>query len=111
MTVLSNDSNAVKSRTGENAAVKFLESAGFKNIKRREKGDPIGFDYKAEKDGKPVKIEVKSTGSPNEIPDSMGNEFDLTDPHDPKLVADYLLVVRLKEDSENPGTYNAYGAI
>ena len=110
MTQLSNDTNAVKSRTGELAAVKFLQSADFKNIKRREKGDPIGFDFKAEKDGKPVMIEVKSTESSNEIPDSMGNEFDLNNPQDPKLVADYLLVVRLKEDAENPGTFIPSGA-
>lgn len=110
MTHVSNDTNAVKSRTGEQAAVKFLQSAGFKNIKRREKGDPIGFDFKAEKDGKTVKIEVKSTGSENEIPDSMGNEFDLANPREPKLVADYLLVVRLREESGSPGTYKAYGA-
>lgn len=106
----SQDTNAIKGRTGERAAVQLLESKGFSDVRKREKGDPIGFDFKAIKSGENVTVEVKSTGSPNGIPDAMGNEFDLKDPRNPRLRADYLLVVRLKEDANNRGSYLIQGA-
>lgn len=106
----SRDPNAVKGKTAEDEAIGLLVKKGFAEIKRRVRGDPIGFDLKAKLNGCVVTIEVKGTESENEIPDSMGNEFDLTDLANPKLRADFLMIVRLRKDKSNQGTYSVLGA-
>ena len=109
MVNLSNEPNAIKARLGEDIAKVILQREGFTNVKKREKGDK-GFDLKAEKNGKPVTIEVKGTKSRNEIPDSYINEFDMIDAKSPKLRADFLLVVRIDEKGGNPSKFNVTGA-
>lgn len=103
---LSEDSNAVKGRLGEREAFRLLERNGFTNVKRREKGE-IGFDLKAEREGHSVTVEVKSTTGVYSIPDAYISEFDLSCELDPKLIADYLLVVRLTKKEK--GGYTVEG--
>jgi hypothetical protein len=93
----SQDPNQVKGKKGEEEGIDLLKRNGFIEVRKRDGGEK-GFDLKANEKGKQVKIEVKGTENENEIPDMVASEFDLKNKKAPKLVADYLLVVRLRKD-------------
>ncbi|MGC8483861.1 MAG: hypothetical protein ACP5OE_09500, partial [Thermodesulfobium sp.] len=105
------DENRKKTKVAEDLALvtKILGSWGFTDIKKNtnNKGknaskNDIGFDFKAKKHGKKVKIEVKAVTYRNGvlpgIPDSVITEFELDENYEnPKFKADYLLVVGLEK--------------
>ncbi|MGC9193731.1 MAG: hypothetical protein ACP5FQ_07580 [Thermoplasmata archaeon] len=114
------DENRKKNRISEDLELikRILEPLGFSDINKNKENqsgnkDNVGYDFKAKKDGKDVKIEVKSStfddnGIIKGIPDAFETEFtNLKAGESPKLKADYLLVIGL-ENNEKYDPKKAY---
>ena len=103
------DANRKKTKISEDPELieKILGPCGFSPIEKNKKNknknvdrNDIGFDFRAKKDGKDVKVEVKAStfGKDNKIkgiPDSVMTEFELDGSRDPKFKPDFLLVIGL----------------
>lgn len=88
--------NSDKGKFGEEYVVDYYRRQGYK-VRRRVKGER-GFDLLVEKDGKQLKVEVKTSNNHfGGIPDMHDSEFVMED-GEWKLIADRLVVVRLDED-------------
>jgi hypothetical protein len=111
------DENRRKTKISEDPELikRILGPLGFSHIEKNKKNknknvdrNDIGFDFRAKKDGKDVKVEVKAStfGKDNKIkgiPDSVITEFELDGSGDPKFKPDFLLVIGLTaEERHNP---------
>jgi hypothetical protein len=87
--------NHNKGKLGEEFVMNYLEKEGYQTRKATEEN---GCDIIAAKDGKEIKIEVKTTKYGRKgIPDMHDTEF-VRSGDEWFLVPDYLYIVRLGED-------------
>jgi hypothetical protein len=89
------DPNKRKGDIGVETVIRHLTAQGYLCQDVSKQGRRYGgFDVLAKKEGRTIRVEVKSSQSEHGIPDFYSGEFD----DNLGLVADFIYIVRLDED-------------